>query len=112
MFPLQINGENLLTVQYDLESHVETIMKRDLQEIIKIHYDNSGLPLSFQPANGHHALNISYRQDGQIATWQYGEIREQRSYTGKGLLQERVSSSAAKYVFRYRYGSRVSAVLI
>ncbi|XP_063415376.1 teneurin-m-like isoform X2 [Mytilus trossulus] len=109
---LLINGENLLTVQYDRETHTEKIMKKDLQEIITIQYDDSGLPTSFSPANGHHALNITYRQDGHISHWQYGEIREQRIYNDAGLLQERLSSSGAPYTFRYRYGRRPTDILM
>ena len=110
-YVFQINGENLLTVQYDRDTHTETIMKKDLQEIITIRYDDSGLPTSFSPANGHHDLNITYRQDGHISHWQYGEIREQRIYTDNGLLRERLSSAGAQYVFRYRYGHRVSTLI-
>ena len=68
----------MLTVEYDRDAHKETIVKKDLQEVITILYDDSDLPTSFSPANGHHTLNITYRQDGHISHWQYGEIREQR----------------------------------
>ena len=101
----------MLTVEYDRGAHKETIVKKDLQEVITILYDDSGLPTSFSPANGHHTLNITYRQDGHISHWQYGEIREQRIYTETGLLQKILSSAGAQYAFRYRYGHRVGITL-
>ncbi|XP_071087575.1 teneurin-m-like isoform X3 [Haliotis cracherodii] len=102
---LRINGENLLTMEYDRKTHMETIMDKTLREILTIVYDSSGLPSHFLPATGHHAMNITYSPRGDITQWQYGELRETRQYE-KGVLTERTSTNGAQFRYFYRYGSK------
>jgi YD repeat-containing protein len=106
----QINGENLITVQYDREAHMETIMDRDLHEIITIVYDSSGLPTHFLPATGHNSLNISYSPYGDVLTWQYGAMRQQRLYNDQGQLSMRTATNGAQHRYQYRYGNKVGRV--
>jgi hypothetical protein len=58
---LKINGENLLTVEYDRRGHMETVLDHDLREIIAVAYDDAGLPIHFMPATSHYGMNVSYR---------------------------------------------------
>lgn len=75
---LQINGVNLLSVEYDRMNHTESILNKDSQNILWIMYDDSGLPVQFLPCSDHHAMNITYNQRGQITHWQYGEMWEKK----------------------------------
>lgn len=100
-----MNGDNLLTIEYDRDSHTETILDKDFHEIITTAFDNSGLPTNFLPAKNHHSLNITYNSRGEITYWKYGDLEEKRSFDG-GLLKERTLSNGALYRYNYRYGSK------
>ena len=109
---LQINGDNLLTIEYDRKTHTETIMDKDLREILTIVYDSSGLPSHFLPATGHHAMNITYSPRGDILQWQYGELREQRQYNDNGLMIERTATNGAQFRYFYRFGSKMVSIFL
>lgn len=100
----QINGVNLLSVEYDRMNHTESILNKDSQNILWIMYDDSGLPVQFLPCSDHHAMNITYNQRGQITHWQYGEMWEDLDYNRDGLLLNRSRSGAVQHKFYYRYG--------
>lgn len=102
----QVNGENLLTVEYDRETHTERILDKDLHEIITMAFDNSGLPTHFLPAKNHHSLNITYSAAGEVTAWKYGDIEERRTFEA-GLLKSKTSSSGAQFRYTYRYGKKV-----
>ncbi|PVD34980.1 hypothetical protein C0Q70_06261 [Pomacea canaliculata] len=104
---LLINGENLLTVEYNRLTHVETVLDHDLREIITVIYDDAGLPTHFLPASNHHAMNVTYSPQGDILTWQYGDLMEQREYLDHGRIKERVLKPAGvQYRYFYRHGSK------
>lgn len=105
---LQVNGENLLTIEYDRDTHTETILNKDLHEIITMAFDNSGLPTHFLPAKDHHSLNITYSASGEIIAWKYGELQERRIFQD-GRLKERTGNNGAQYRYTYRYGKKVRA---
>lgn len=104
----QINGINLLTVEYDRDLHAETISDKLLNEIMTIMYDANGLATSILPAVNHHSLNVSYNDYGDLLEWRYGELVERRTYNIQRLLTEKVASNHAKYRYIYRYGMMAS----
>ena len=103
---LQVNGDNLLTIEYDRDTHTETILDKDLQEILTMAFDNSGLPTHFLPAKYHHSLNVTYSASGDIIAWKYGDIEEKREFED-GLLKVRTVNNGAQYRYVYRYGKKV-----
>ncbi|ESP00102.1 hypothetical protein LOTGIDRAFT_91191, partial [Lottia gigantea] len=103
---MRINGENLLTVEYDRNQHMETVMDKDLRELLTIIYNKAGLPTHFFPATGHNSMNITYSSLGDITKWQYGEMVEERKYNAKGLLIERMSTNGAQFRYFYRFGAK------
>ncbi|KAK3582840.1 hypothetical protein CHS0354_039985 [Potamilus streckersoni] len=102
---LLINGENLLTIEYDRDTHTETILDKDLHEIITVVYDESGLPISILPARNHHPLNITYNTAGEVTQFSYGDLQESKIYD-KGLLKEKTTANGATFKYQYRYGDK------
>ncbi|KAK3100250.1 hypothetical protein FSP39_016934 [Pinctada imbricata] len=101
---LLINGKNLLTVEYDRDSHSEKIINnKNQREILAITYDDSGLPVRINPGNGHIPMNISYSQAGHITYWRYGEMYETLRYNAEGALTEKTLASNGQYRYVYRY---------
>ncbi|KAK7495277.1 hypothetical protein BaRGS_00013459 [Batillaria attramentaria] len=106
---LLINGENLLTVEYDRRNHMETVLDHDLREIITVIYNDAGLPTHFIPASNHNGMNVTYSPQGDIVTWQYGDLMEQREYLDHGRIKERVLKPAGvQYRYFYRNGSKMA----
>ncbi|XP_076467550.1 teneurin-3-like isoform X4 [Babylonia areolata] len=104
---LLINGENLLTVEYDRRNHMETVLTHDLREIITVVYDDAGLPTHFLPASTYHGMNVTYSPQGDVLSWQYGDLLEQRDYLDHGRIKERVLKPAGvQYRYQYRDGSK------
>nr|KAG5705432.1 hypothetical protein BaRGS_004559 [Batillaria attramentaria] len=104
-----INGENLLTVEYDRRNHMETVLDHDLREIITVIYNDAGLPTHFIPASNHNGMNVTYSPQGDIVTWQYGDLMEQREYLDHGRIKERVLKPAGvQYRYFYRNGSKMA----
>ncbi|XP_059169179.1 teneurin-m-like isoform X2 [Physella acuta] len=99
---LMINGESLLTVEYDRRTHTETVLDKSLRDIITVAYNSAGLPVQFIPASSHHAMNVTYNAHGDIVEWQYGELIEQREYISPGLITQRTLKPGGKQ-FRYFY---------
>ncbi|CAG5114545.1 unnamed protein product, partial [Candidula unifasciata] len=99
---LMINGENLLTVEYDRRSHTETVLDKSLHDIITVVYSSAGLPIQFIPASSHHSMNVTYNSYGDILEWQYGDLIEQREYKDPGLIKQRTLKPGGKQ-FRYFY---------
>ena len=46
----QINGVNLLTFEYERDSHSEIVMNMDQDVILTVMYNNAGQPIYFLPA--------------------------------------------------------------
>ena len=57
---LQINGENLLTIEYNRIQHTEVVMDTDMNEILVIQYNNAGQPVHIVPAEPVMGMNITY----------------------------------------------------
>ncbi|KAH3713533.1 hypothetical protein DPMN_073325, partial [Dreissena polymorpha] len=102
---LLVNGDNLLTIEYDRDTHTETILDKELHEIITLAFDSSGLPTHFLPTKNHHSLNVTYNTAGEIINWKYGDFEEQRIFEN-GVLKERKGNNGAQYRYNYRYGKK------
>ncbi|XP_035826375.1 teneurin-m, partial [Aplysia californica] len=104
---LMINGENKLTVEYDRRSHTETVLDKDLRQIITVVYNSAGLPTQFIPASPHHTMNITYNTHGDVVQWAYGDLLEEREYKDPGLIKQRTLKPGGKqYRYFYRNHSR------
>ena len=107
----QVNGENLLTIEYDRDSHTETILDKELHEIITLAFDRSGLSTHFIPARNHHSLNVTYNAAGEIIHWKYGNLEERREFDKNGLLKEKKGNNGAQYRYNYKNGRKVIDLL-
>ena len=103
----QINGENLLTVEYDRFLHTETVLNKRSQKILTVIYNSAGLPTYFKPESPlHHGMNITYDKWGDITKWSYGNLVEQREYRLPGLVKSVTMSGGQKFRYFYRSDSR------
>ena len=104
---MQINGENLLSIEYDRNTHIETIFNYQNEEIINIRYNLAGQPLYFLPSNHFNAVNITYGKHGHIVTWQRGNQYVENEYNDKGLVTSKKLANRGAYRYIYRSGNKV-----
>ncbi len=109
MFIFQINGQNLLTIEYDRDTHSETILDPNQEEILTILYNSAGQPTNFVPDGDLHPVNISYDERGNPVEWGRGELSVVNVYDSKtGYLTERKLGHKATYRYIYKSGTKVN----
>ena len=98
-----MNGETLLTVEYERASHSETVYNEDREEILRVEYNGAGQPTHFYPAGPVEGLNISYDAQGRMQMWQRMTRIVSNVYDEEtGNLHE--TRMADGYVYKYTYG--------
>ena len=106
-----MNGENLLTVEYERTTHSETVYNEDRLEILKAEYNGAGQPTRFYPAGPIEGLNVSYDTQGRMQMWQRGARTIINVYDEEtGNLQETRLADGSMYKYTYNMGTKVSGV--
>ena len=105
----QVNGENLMTMEYDRDTHSETIFSRDGEEILTVLYNDAGQPTNFLPDGPFLPVNITYNNKGRPLLWSQGLLAVNNVFDSKtGYLTEKKVGAKAVYRFIYKSGTRVS----
>ncbi|RUS82250.1 hypothetical protein EGW08_009988 [Elysia chlorotica] len=105
---LMVNGNNLLTVEYNRHQHTETVRDKSHREIITVWYNSEGLPVLFVPSFSHHILNITYSDYGDIMQWEYGNLTEKRTYKDPGLVKSIEGDRPGGTMHRFFYRDSTS----
>ena len=109
---LQVNGENLLTMEYERETHSETVFDKDGEELITVLYNTAGQPINFMPRKPLFPLNITYDNSGKLVQWQWGDLNLVNVYdTRTGFLTERKVANRATFRYIYKSGTKVRTPL-
>jgi len=87
---LRVNGENLLTLEYDRESLSESVFMEDRAvELLNVTYDDMSRPISWTPGNRlFAAVQVAYDRFGQLASWRQADLSETYNYDRSGRLSE------------------------
>ena len=102
---MRVNGENLLTVEYDKESLSEAVFMEDRAvELLNITYDDMSRPISWSPgrSSSFAGVEVSYDRFGQLALWKQGDLSESYNYDRSGRLAEVVFADGSKLVYSFR----------
>ncbi len=102
---MRVNGENLLTVEYDKESLTEAVFMEDRAvELLNITYDDMSRPISWVPgrSSSFAAVEVNYDRFGQLALWKQGDLSEAYNYDRSGRLAEVVFADGHKLVYTFR----------
>ncbi|XP_065347701.1 teneurin-m isoform X5 [Cloeon dipterum] len=105
---LRVNGENLLTLEYDRETNTVAVFMDERMEILNITYDRLARPVKFGPSRGaFEAVELEYDRFSRISSWKWGELSETYVFDRAGRLFEiRYSdNSAVKYSFKDTFSS-------
>ncbi|XP_055317051.1 teneurin-m isoform X2 [Sitodiplosis mosellana] len=86
---LRINGENILTLEYEQETKSVLVLVDDKIELLNVTYDRHARPTSFQPQSGEYAeVDLEYDRNGRLTLWKWGELKEEYSFDRGGRLNE------------------------
>lgn len=102
---MRVNGENVLTLEYDKESLTEAVFMEDRAvELLNITYDDMSRPISWVPgrSSSFAPVEVSYDRFGLLTLWRQGDISEAYNYDRSGRLAEVMFSDGHKIVYSFR----------
>ncbi|XP_050300174.1 teneurin-m isoform X3 [Anthonomus grandis grandis] len=105
---LRINGENLLTMEYDRETASISVFLDDKAELLNVTYDRSSRPIRFGPKNGVYAdVELEYDRFSRLSSWKWGELSENYGFDRAGRLFEikYADGSSLQYAFKDMFSS-------
>lgn len=105
---LRINGENVLSLEYERESQSVIVMADEKNELLNVTYDKTARPISFQPQSGEYAeVDLEYDRFGRMTSWKWGMLREDYTFDRAGRLNEIKygDGSSINYSFKDMFSS-------
>ncbi|XP_033098929.1 teneurin-3-like isoform X2 [Anneissia japonica] len=99
---LRVNGDNVLTFEYNRFTRAESIKLGNDEEILTIHHDN-GHPNEWRPNNGILPVNVSYDNRGRFIKWQQGLLIESFRYDNAGHMTGRAYDNDMTKAWKFTY---------
>jgi len=103
-----VNGETVLSFEYDRANRTETVLDRQHEGLLVVHYDASGRIVQVSPRSSVSGLRVGYELNGHITRWNRGGLNVSMSYDERGRLTERRFGGRTVYNYIYRNSSKVS----
>lgn len=97
----QVNGRNILSVDYDRTLRTEKIYDDHRKFLLKIIYDTAGHPVLWVPSSKLLPVNVSRTSTGQISALQRGPTTERLAYDSQGRLISRVFADGKTWSYTY-----------
>lgn len=100
---LRVNGENLLTLEYDRDTSTVAIFMDDKVELLNVTYDRTARPVKWGPRNGIFAeVELEYDRFNRLTRWSWGDLNETYGFDRAGRLHEIKygDTSSLQYSFR------------
>lgn len=108
---LRVNGENLLSLEYDRETASVSVFMDDRIELLNVTYDRTSRPVKWGPRNGIFAeVELEYDRFSRLTKWKRGELSETYGFDRAGRLNEikYADGSSIMYAFKDMFSSLVS----
>lgn len=101
---LRVNGENLLTLEYDRETGtVAAFMGDDKMELLNVTYDRTARPIKWGPRNGIFAgVDLEYDRFSRLVRWSWGDLTEHYSFDRAGRLNEIKYSDGSSMIYAFK----------
>lgn len=105
---LKVNGEVLLTLEYDRETNTVAVFMDDRVELLNVTYDNTARPIKWIPKGGIFAgVELEYDRNSRLISWTWGDLSETYGFDRDGRLFEIKYSdgTSMNYAFKDRFSS-------
>ncbi|KAJ2950358.1 hypothetical protein O0L34_g8599 [Tuta absoluta] len=100
---LRVNGENLLTLEYDRDSSTVAVFMDDKVELLNVTYDRTARPVKWGPRNGIFAeVELEYDRFNRLTKWSWGELNETYGFDRAGRLQEIRYGDGSSLAYSFR----------
>ncbi|XP_075234226.1 teneurin transmembrane protein Ten-m isoform X2 [Lycorma delicatula] len=100
---LRVNGENLLTLEYDRETGTVAVFMDDRVELLNVTYDRTARPVKWGPRNGIFAgVELEYDRFSRLIKWRWGDLTESYSYDRSGRLAEIRYADATSTLYTFK----------
>lgn len=100
---LRVNGENLLTMEYDRETKSVSVFMDDKIELLNVTYDSSGRPIKWAPRSELFTeVELEYDRFSRLSQWKWGDITETYNFDRAGRLNEIKYSDGSSLVYSFK----------
>lgn len=100
---LRVNGDNILTLEYDRETSSVSVFVDDKIELLNVTYDRTSRPVSFKPQSGEYAeVNLDYDKFGRLISWKWADLQELYTFDRAGRLNEIKYSDGSSIVYSFK----------
>ncbi|XP_048481184.1 teneurin-m isoform X4 [Plutella xylostella] len=100
---LRVNGENLLTLEYDRDSSTVAVFMDDKVELLNVTYDRTARPVKWGPRNGIFAeVELEYDRFSRLTSWRWGELNETYGFDRAGRLHEIKYGDGSSLAYSFR----------
>lgn len=97
----QVHGRNLLSIDFDRNSHTEKIYDDHRKFTLRIVYDQLGRPLLWLPSSGLAPVNVSYFFNGRLSGLQRGAMSERTEMDKQGRIISRSFADGKTWSYTY-----------
>ncbi|XP_063784297.1 teneurin-2 isoform X7 [Pseudophryne corroboree] len=104
---LRVHGRNLLSIDFDRNSHTEKIYDDHRKFTLRIVYDQVGRPLLWLPSSGLAPVNVSYFYNGRLSGFQRGAMSERAEMDKQGRIISRSFADGKTWSYTYLEKSMV-----
>ncbi|XP_053597810.1 teneurin-m isoform X3 [Microplitis demolitor] len=100
---LRVNGDVLLSLEYDRESNTVAVFIDDRVELLNVTYDRNARPLKWLPRNGiFSGVDLEYDRFSRLTRWTWGDISESYGFDRAGRLFEIKYSDNTAMVYAFK----------
>ncbi|XP_044730762.1 teneurin-m isoform X2 [Chrysoperla carnea] len=100
---LRVNGENLLTLEYDRDSATVAVFMDDRVELLNVSYDSSARPVKWGPRNGIFAgVDLEYDRYSRLTSWKWGDLNETYGFDRAGRLNEIRYGDGSSMIYTFK----------
>ncbi|XP_060530352.1 teneurin-m isoform X2 [Cylas formicarius] len=100
---LRVNGENIVTMEYDRETASVSVFMDEKIELLNVTYDRSARPVRWGPRNGIFAeVQLDYDRFSRLSNWKWGELSETYGFDRAGRLYEIKYADGSSLVYAFK----------
>ncbi|GJQ83081.1 hypothetical protein Trydic_g20093 [Trypoxylus dichotomus] len=100
---LRVNGDNLLTLEYDRESASISVFMDDRVELLNVTYDRTARPIKWGPRNGVFAeVELEYDRFSRLIRWKWGDLNETYGFDHAGRLNEIKYGDGSSMIYAFK----------
>ncbi|KAF5270057.1 hypothetical protein FQA39_LY08469 [Lamprigera yunnana] len=100
---LRVNGENLLTLEYERETTSVSVFMDDKVELLNVTYDRTARPVKWGPHNGIFAeVELEYDRFSRLTSWKWGELSETYGFDRAGRLNEIKYADGSSMIYAFK----------